>query len=224
LGHVYLALANRHAAVSTGGRWVLRGEDDQTSWLRTLSREDMRRFGRDWLVDLSWLGLIPDEFVFESTLAAGADDAVRRVWPDAFDSGIFEHTPRVIGDTAEFYPYTLYLTARVAWMDAVCNVDHVIVGHDLLSRYGLYCHCCERMGLPIPKQTFVPRLTYDHGGQIDAVSKTDGRWKVATLRDRGYTPDRVMEVLRHACLRDRGGEWSLDNIQPHPILLEEWLA
>jgi glutamyl/glutaminyl-tRNA synthetase len=222
LGHAYLALVNQHAARSTGGRFILRGEDDQTSWLRLHTQEQMRAWGRDWLRDLAWLGIVPDEYIVESLQARVVDAAIRRAWPNERDTGLFHFAPQVVGDTAEHYPYTVYLTARVAYLDHMAGVDCVIVGHDLLSRYSLYCYVCETLGLPIPRQVFLPRLVYDDGGQVGAVSKHGGAMRIVALREAGMQPGRVLELLRRACLKDWQGEWSLDNIQPRPALLKEW--
>lgn len=219
LGHAYLALCNQHIAQSTGGRFILRCEDDQTAWLRLHTLQEMQDFGRGWLRDLTWLGILPDEFVLESSLADEAWRAVHAHWPNAHDTGEFPYAPEVIGETADPFPYTLALTAKVAWLDAYHGINRVIVGDDLRSRFSLYCYCCEVMGLPVPRQTFVPRLVCDNGGQIDSVSKTGGQWKIATLRERGMQPLEVLELLRRACLKDWGGAWSLDNIAAQPMLL-----
>lgn len=223
LGHAYLALVNQHEARRTGGRFILRCEDDQTSWSKLHTADEMREFSRGWLRDLSWLGIVPDEFVLESTLADEAWHAVHLHWPNAHDTGVFPHVPQVAGDTAEHYPYALALTAKVAYLDWRHEVGRLIVGHDLLSRYSLYCYCCEVMGLPIPRQTFLPRLVCDQGGQIDSVSKTRGEWKLAALRERGVTPGQVMEMLRMACLNDPRRPWEIENIIPRPTVFGDWL-
>lgn len=223
LGHVYLALVNQHIAQTTGGRFILRCEDDQTAWLALHTMQAMQGFGREWLRDMTWLGIRFDEFCFESTLADEAGAAVHAHWPNAHDPGEFAHFPEVRGMSNAWYPYTVYLTARVAWMDAKQGVDHVVTGIDLLPRFSLYCYCCEVMGLPIPRHTFMPRLATERDGEIDTVSKTGGAWKVATLRDAGVPPERVIDALAHACLIDARAGWALDNILDQPVIDEEML-
>lgn len=223
LGHAYLALVNQHEAHASGGRFILRGEDNQASWLKVHTLQEMQSWGREWVRDLAWLGIAPDEVAMESALDDGAWRAVHAHWPRARDTGEFPHVPRVVGDTAEHYPYTLALTAKVACLDYMQCVGHVIVGHDLLSRYSLYCYCCEVMGIPVPPQTFLPRLVYDDGRQIGPVSKHGGALRICDLRDAGRSPDWVMGILRAACLADPSGPWSPGNIRPRPAILEAWL-
>jgi glutamyl/glutaminyl-tRNA synthetase len=223
LGHVYLALVNQHIARSTGGRFILRCEDDQTVWLSQHTMFAMQEFGRAWLRDLTWLGIMPDVFCFESALADEAGAAVHAHWPNAHDTGDWQHFPEVHGMSNSWYPYTRYLTARVAWLDAQQGIDYVVTGIDLLPRFSLYCDCCEAMRLPIPRQRFMPRLMSERDGELDTVSKTGGQWQVGALRDAGVPPERVLDALAHACLIQPHAGWDIDNIHDQPVIDEEML-
>lgn len=217
LGHAYLALVNQHAARSTGGKFVFVGEDDQTSWLRKFTVRQMREFGHQWLADLHWLGVDFDAVYYESYLAPQIDHIIHRRWPGLVDEGAPFPVPRVIGVYYDFYPYTRYLTAKVALIDHSLEIDMLIVGYDLLPRFSLYREMGELFGLRHVEQVFLPRL----GGHdaLSDVSKTNGAHQIRTYRERGWLPNDVLMLLQRSCLIDPVGGWGLDNILPQPRLV-----
>ncbi len=139
------------------------------------------------------------------------------------------------------YPYVPYYTAEKVVYDHQAHINLLIRGEDLLSEYALYQHFCDRFGFPRPKHIYLPRLmaaradaaradaemanenSEDGFQELDTVSKTQGKWKIATLRDDGMTPSDIRRVLSVACLDDRAGKWDWRNIRWRPTVRAEWL-
>jgi len=217
LGHAYLALVNQHEAHSTGGTFDLRFDDYQGRWLKDVGEAKMREYAAGWLEDFEWLGIKADRVIYESEIHDYVESRVGLAFPGLKDPYEVAGTPVLIREDSPQYPYVPYLTATIAFMDHMEGIDTLICGDELLSRYALYCWMSEKMGLPIMKHVFMPRLRGN--GELDTVSKTAGTYKIRTFRKRGYSPEMVRTMLAYACLKDPHGQWAVSNIRPQPRLV-----
>ena len=220
VGHAYLALINWRVARTTGGRFILRFDDNQRCWLNILGAPQMRHFAHLWIRDLLWLGLQPDEILYQSEMEHRSHPVLHALLPGLDPPSTYPQVPLTPWTDSPQYPYTPWLTAEIVWADWYSGVDHLIVGEDLLSRFSLYCWMADAMGISQIPHTYIPRLLCSDNGQVDTVSKTNGRWKIATLRERGMSPSQVLDMLARACLVDPNGEWDIANVKAHPVVEE----
>jgi glutamyl/glutaminyl-tRNA synthetase len=224
LGHAYVALVNYTEAHATGGTMHLLLDDIQPYWTNRVGELEMEEYALDAVEDLEWLDITIGNVVSQREHMATIQE-----WLD----GVGYHECPLTGDERHdyekaafvlqrdpgrpLYPYVPYLTAcKVAW-DCLLEVEHVIRGDDIITEAALYAYFCERFGIPVPKQTFLPRLRLKDGEMTD-VSKTAGNWKLRDLRVSGWTPEQVLATLARSCLIDPNGGWFCRNIKPNPIL------
>jgi glutamyl/glutaminyl-tRNA synthetase len=219
LGHAYLAFLNEHIAHSTGGKFVLRIENNQFSWVRDLGQAKCDEYADAWVEDVEWLGLHPDQIVYESELEDVIGKTIRRKHPNWYDDGVGVLTEAQVIGMNHVYPMAKYLTAKVALLDAMQGVDLLICGMDLITRDCFYAYVCQEYDLPEIKRVYVPRLT---GDMLDDVSKTRGNMKIRGYRERGWSRQEVEALLRDACLVDRDAEWTINNIKTQPKLEVEY--
>ena len=93
-------------------------------------------------------------------------------------------------------------------------------GEDLLTEYALYEYLAAKLGYPAIPHHYLPRMKTWHGHELDNVSKTVGDHKIRAYREMGMTPEEVIQIVKRSCLKDAKGEFSLDNIQPRPMLVD----
>ena len=223
IGHAYMALVNECEAKKSGGQMHVLLDDIQPWWRNQLG-DKIGEYSRAAVEDLQWLGIKIGDVVSQH-------DRYDEIADDLEYLGFLENpltgNPTLDYDAAafaivgepgrHFYPYVPFLTVcKVVW-DRRLGVTHVIRGDDLITEMSLYAHYCTRLGCPIPRQTFLPRLRLEQGELTD-VSKTTGNWKLHGLRDQGWTAASVRRCLADSCLIDRTGEWTANNIKPCPIL------
>jgi len=220
LGHAYMALVNHHAAHSTGGRFVVRYDDNQVNWIAKLGQDRMRHFAHSWARDLMWLGVEPDEICYQSEMEPQVRAAIHRVMPGYDDMMEYNIVARATWTDAALYPYAPFLTAEVVYLDAMSGINLLIAGEDLLPRHNLYCHMAHVFGFHQIQHIYIPRLVAVRGGQLDNVSKTNGAHKVSAMRDRGMSAEEVIQLLRRSCLVNPDGDWSVDNLLQRPIIAE----
>lgn len=228
LGHLYLVLLNYHAAKSTGGRFIVRFDDDQQLWLDRLGPEGVAEFTESIREDLSWMGVAVDTWSSEA-----ADREVNAAFignqlshlehgeglgrdPDKYMGFL---APDVKGRDCP-YPYVPYLTAVKVAQDYRESCDLLIRGDELVTEFSLYCYFCRLLAIPIPEFKYVPRLTCG-GEDLADVSKTAGNFKIAAFREGGWTPREITVLLARSCLVDPDGEWTFENVKVTPSLEQE---
>ncbi|WP_437225952.1 glutamate--tRNA ligase family protein [Planctomicrobium sp. SH661] len=219
LGHLYLILVNLEAARSTGGRFIVRFDDDQPYWRDRLGEERIRFYCQGIREDLEWMGVCPDLFSHESldreqNEAFLRSHGLEQIPPVAEDCRFV--TPQILNCDRP-YPYVPYLTAVKVAQDAREGCDLLIRGDDLVTEFSLYCWYCDRLRLPIPQFQYVPKLLAQNADLAD-VSKTSGNYKIRDFRDRGSSPQDVEQMLAVACLKEPEAGWHVDNLKHRPSL------
>ena len=69
IGHAYTALVNQHEAHASGGKFVLRFDDNTRYWMQKLGgAAAMAKIARGQLEDLEWLGIMPDTVAYQSKM------------------------------------------------------------------------------------------------------------------------------------------------------------
>lgn len=223
LGHAATFMLNHEIARSTGGKFVLRLDDNQAYWIKELGRDRIAANCSQIMREMDWLGIEPDEYVYQSEQESVVEAEIqRRRLFDLLDRDPvngYPHVPEMAASSVPQYPYAPWLTAEVVILDHLSDIDLVIVGIDLLSRYSLYSNICERMGYAVPRQVFVPRLQDGTGGEIASVSKTVGNHRLRHYHDDlHWTPRIFKEFVAECYLVDPAKGWKLDNIKPNPLI------
>jgi glutamyl/glutaminyl-tRNA synthetase len=180
-----MALVNQHMAHSTGGKFIVRFDDNTRYWMSVQSGEEgMQRIADQQLSDLSVMELEIDEVVYQSEQEEKvrmylASSRFQDVTTHAHD-GTWETGP-VIGISPTISPQRVYplIVAEKVVLDKWNDVDLVIRGVELLQEHSFYIYLCALFGFRFPQCHYLPRLmcTSDDG-PISNVSKTMGNWKV----------------------------------------------
>jgi len=230
-GHLYLVLLNYHAAKSSGGRFVVRFDDDQVHWRVAIGEAEMDRFAEHAKKDLEWLGLIPDAYTSErqsrqlnEEFVVGRLPNPRMILADREidDFTVFRCTPRIKTHGAP-YPYTPYLTSVKVAQDHRERIDMLVRGDDLVDEFSLYCYLCDLAGVPRPVFHYVPRMmrnggAYGHAAELTNVSKTVGGCSIAEYREAEWKPGELVEMLAESALLDPKEGWTYENVKRNPIL------
>lgn len=225
LGHLYLVLLNYHAARDSGGKFVVRFDDDQKVWLERMGRPTVNGYCSMIRDDLEWMGIEADLYSSE------ADERERN---EAWIGGKLNHLEQVedmcgfllpqIKNCDRPYPYVPYLTAVKVVQDYREGCDMLIRGEDLVSEFSLYCYFCRALGIPIPKFCYVPKLTY-RGKDLSDISKTQGNHKIDDMRKAGWRPEDIKTLLVESCLEEPSAGWNYANVKHRPFISNEraWL-
>ena len=220
LGHLYMILVNYHEAKSSGGKFILRVEDNSQEWLWRCGKETTQDYINGYRDDLEWLGIEPDIWLLESELEADVKEIREMLAPDwEAEKKVMYFVPWVPFDEAvTYYPYAPHLTINRVIMDCYAGVTLLIRGNDLLTEHCLYMHLCDRLGLPKPRCVYLPRLRLQSKKELlGSISKTDGGFSIARYRDEGWTPKDLLAELRKACLKDPEGDWTIRNVKLEPL-------
>jgi glutamyl/glutaminyl-tRNA synthetase len=232
VGHVYVALLNYHAAKSTGGRFVVRFDDDQPHWRIAIGEEAMDRAAGWVKEDLEWLGLTPDLYSSERAERAKNEDWIEqelylytKILPDREidDFTVMRYQPK-IKTHGWPYPYTPYLTAVKVAQDHREGIDTLIRGDDLVDEFSLYCWLCEVAMIPKPAFYYVPRMMRNNGAmgggltELTDVSKMLGGCSVKEYRDAGWEPGELVEMLAESALVDPKLGWAYENVRKQPVV------
>jgi glutamyl/glutaminyl-tRNA synthetase len=222
IGHAYMALVNECEARRSGGKFVLRFDDDQVYW-NHIANVDVTYIKQAILDDLAWLGIVPDEIVSEQGDRTKMEQASMHICnpePAVVELFYSAHLPELPTHEYAAYPYHAWLTAHKVIYDFMNGVNLLIRGEDLLDEYSLYSYFCDAWGLPLLRHVYIPRLMMMKRGQeaeIAGISKTAGNMSIDSLRASGLTKTQVLEKLRHACLKDESGMWTIQNIKAMPL-------
>lgn len=213
LGHVYMALINE--AFAEDGRFIVRWDDSHPRRIRDMGRERTDNIRRGQREDMEWLGFKPYAYIKQSDII---DEA--RELAASFGVTMKDEEPvklaRLIGSDYDVltYPLTPALTSEKVIMDHAIGTTHLIRGIDLMTEYSLYQYFCRLFNLPQPEHIYLPRLRWRNGD----MSKTLGARSVCNMRNEGYTPQDVRDIVARACLRSPGNGWTLGNIKGVPCL------
>jgi glutamyl/glutaminyl-tRNA synthetase len=219
LGHLYMALVNRRYAEQTGGLFILRLADYDPH-VAALGAERLDALCRGMVEDLSWLGICPDLIIRESQIIQQvrrrvAESGIQVPPMPAYDGNMSQVTPVWLGQPDTLvYPYTPTLTIEKVLLDHDEGVKVLIRGEELMTEVSLYSYFCDLLGINAPTFIYLPRLRSGSG----AVSKTLGGNTIAGLRQAGYRPQQVYDLLGKACLRNPPNGWDLWNIKENPCL------
>jgi len=230
-GHLYLVLLNYRAAKDSGGRFIVRFDDDQPHWRIALGEDGMDRFAERVKEDLEWAGVVPDAYTSErQSRALNEEFIVGRLPHAAFvlmdreidDFTVLRYQPRdkVHGWP---YPYTPYFTAVKVAQDHREGIDALIRGDDLVDEFSLYCYFCDVADVPKPAFCYVPRMRSNggmggHKAELTNVSKTLGGCSIKEYRDAGWDPDEVVAMVAESALIDPAKGWTYENVRSDPTL------
>jgi glutamyl/glutaminyl-tRNA synthetase len=213
-------------AKSSGGKFIVRFDDDQPGWLAQLGQEAVYGFRDGIREDLAWLGIEPDAWTSEQdTREQNEADGKRFLLPNHIPNDV-EHKAHIEAKLEFMYPYVPYLTLVKVVQDHREGIDTLIRGEDLITEYSLYSYFCQMLEIPTPKFYYLPRLRRtlrqygpsNNTAALTDVSKTSGGYKMMTFREKGWDPKQLIEVLGHSCLIDPAKGWTYENIKQAPAL------
>ena len=230
VGHLYMMMVNEAEAHESGGKFVFRYDDNQVvyrygvSWTGArMTDEEIRNVKSGMIEDVIWCGLEVDSVSsqagreqrvqsFMRFLNEGKDLPVKRVYTSQVNPEV-----HWLGfDSA--YPYVPYLTAEKVINDFLDGCNFIIRGEDLLDEWSLYHYFADSWGLPTPRQAFLKRLVMTNAGKdVYDIRKTRGSHSIASYREKGWTPEKLKEMLAEACLIDPSKPWLIDNCKPEPV-------
>jgi glutamyl/glutaminyl-tRNA synthetase len=217
-----MALVNEAEARASGGKFIVRFDDNQKEWSYLTTEQQADHYAQVTLDDLEWAGIKIDKIEFQSLLEPeykrylrhlnGGDLKVRERF-------VFDIQPDVTFTNATAYPYAAHLTAEKVILDFMDVITLLIRGEDLLSEYSLYNYFCDLWAIRTPKHVYLPRLRLPDGSEMQTeISKTSGNFKIEAYRKAGMKPEKLLAKMREACLIDPDGEWLIKNIKRSP----EW--
>ena len=228
IGHLYLILLNYHAAKRNNGKFIVRFDDDQALWIQRLGREKIDQFCEEIKEDLSWMGIEPDLYSYESKEKEENEKYLKQIKMlddtiPTFDSYKESLKKIQIKNTDRPYPYVPHLTAIKVVQDRREDCGILIRGEDLVSEFSLYCYFCKLLGFPIPDFFYVPKLMQSKKGggsllDLSDVSKTAGSLSLRELKQKGYSPRQIIELLEDVCFIDKEKGWSYENIKQDPVI------
>ena len=219
IGHLYTALVNEYEAHRTGGRFIVRLEDNQEYWCWQLGNT-AKAYSMEMRQDLEWFGLKVDEWTEQSTMERQAHEAMRALLRGGelhCERKFAFHGVNVQGSGIGYFPYAPYLTAEKVVLDFMQGVNLLIRGVDLISENSLYTYFCDVFGLQFPRMVYLPRLSLPGNAEIQPdVSKTIGGHKIKQYRQK-MTAIELENKLREACLINPGGDWAIENVKANPV-------
>ncbi len=225
LGHVYSILVNQaHAAQHPNGQFIVRFDDDQVIWNDTLDWRQIATYRQQMRADIEWLGIPVHGWFSQRDMHYHALKLLTLRCHEAgipvpTDANCERYFPDYHGTSIQMYPYTPYKTAIKVIMDSMLGVSLLIRGEDLLGEHSLYCYFCDIFELYSPAHIYLPRLRV--GPNNAEISKTLGNLTLANLRQQGYSPSQVFDLLADACLVMPGTPWLVEHIKSAPHLRRE---
>jgi len=224
IGHAYTALVNQHEAHASGGKYILRFDDNTRYWMHALGgRAAMAEIAKGQQEDLEWLGVVADQIVYQSeqepeVLAFLATSK----WFHVVDHGVWNtEVPHIISDPPiAGFGLTSFISAERVVSDHMLGANLLIRGNELVTENGHYLYLCALFGFTPPSMWYIPRLMTEAANDLGDVSKTAGNWKIKDIRERGHSPELVRWVLCESCLVDSFGPWALGNLRTRPVLTQ----
>jgi glutamyl/glutaminyl-tRNA synthetase len=216
LGHIFTLLVNEYYAHSHYGKFYVRFDDDNTVIKKYQTEEDTTRFLKSQLDDIYWLKVRVDGFIQQSEILPEVKDKLDKLGYEPIPEIEYEDHkyPYFIRMGTRWipFPYVVQQTVERVIMDNMLDITHVIRGDEFSTEYSLYCYFCSKFRLPIPEFIFISRLEGIYGD----ISKTYGGYKIADFRNKGYTSDKLKEMIASACLYYPKNGYELYNIKPNP--------
>jgi len=219
LGHIYLAMVNYTMAKRSGGKFILRFDDDQEVWGYRQTIEESNIIADQMKADLELFGIVPD-----GILSQRANNSLMMdILHDFNDGEILEtsyvwsdNSPEVVGNDISYCAYNYPMTAeKVAW-DFMSEINLLIRGEDLITEACLYSAICEKWRLPQIRQVYLPRLLNTDGKEL---SKTGGFPTIVEMVQSGVDVDEMVSLLQFSCLKSPLEGWVLENILMQPKLV-----
>lgn len=218
LGHLYIILVNECEAHRSGGEFSLRFDDDQFLW-KVMNQLPAEQYRKGMIQDLTDIGVKVDYHSSQEEMSEKTHKLLDELGYKK--SGVLHHalTHSYLPETKDgrFYPFVADYTAEKVVQDFIEGIDLLIRGEDLLTEFSLYNYFCSIWDLPTPRQVFLPKLKCDTG-ELSAVSKTIGNFKIRDWLNSGKSSNELIELLRKSCLVDPVGEWTIANIKKVPFL------
>jgi hypothetical protein len=203
LGDAYMALLNHGVATESGFfvRWIN---------------------GTEWIDDLSWLQVGPPASERHDTPPQQLTDRLLATFESETAGGFplpDSEPPANVALVCDLARARLYqpwdIALDVAW-DAWQGVTDVILPETAISEGMFRIYLCLRLGFAVPRLWYIPLLAFR---QEDFPPDVGNRlMTISGLRDAGWTPERVREMLARSCLKDPALGWQLWNLQAQPIL------
>jgi glutamyl/glutaminyl-tRNA synthetase len=223
-------LFNQRAAHQSGGRFLVRFEDNSidTLWTKSphsLRLDEMSRYCDRQREAIQWLGIPVDGFEKQSQMDLKFKEFVAHhgwfipeyKWPYSIplDPVWGDYNP----EEGEWFPHSDYLTYHRVVYDELDGVNLLIRGDDLRSEFSLYQHYRAWLGLPEITHYYLPRL-YGQNGEI--VSKFHLARSILDYKNVGWTAEKIIKLLAQSVLVEPGDGWQLSNVKRHPRLSTEF--
>jgi len=223
LGHVYIMLFNEQAAHSTGGKFLVRFENNQIDTLHSMSYKTTNFYCDQQREAIEWLEIPVDGWSRQSDLDLDAREFIAHhgwfipeyKWP--YSIPINPAVGYYNLEQGEWFPYAPHVTYFKVIYDEMAGVNVLIRGDDLRSEFSLYQHYRTLLGLKEIEHYYLPRIYSDAGG---IVSKFHGAQSILAYRDAGWTRDDIIEGLAQSALKDPADGWRLTNVKREPRLVE----
>lgn len=227
LGHLFISLVNQEEAHASGGKFIVRFDDDQEIWIQRLGRDMLLKY-KELMVEDFDMFLNVDQYTSQSdypffyTVPMPPEPTETQMFAKWVPLGGDALYPDVAGwgldRKATLFPYAPHLTAQKVMQDAKENINWLIRGYDLVTEFSLYEYIREISHLSPVRHTYLPRLKTEKGGQIDPLSKTKGGYSIRDMTKK-YGKEGVMDMLRKSCLIDQDKGFKVCNIKEDPRLV-----
>jgi len=212
LGTARTAYFNWLAARASGGRFILRIDDTDTS-------RDKPEYVDVILDTMKWLGLDYDKLVFQSErnegYLASAEWMIRKGCAKHQDGAIVFVPENQVGDNQWYDELSGWIKITKEDLsfingmvliksngeptyhfascidDVALGINYIIRGHDHITNTSRHVYLFAALGYPIPKFAHVGLIHFD-GRKL---SKRDGAASILYYRDKGYDPDAVLNFM-----------------------------
>lgn len=217
LGHLYVAKVNETEAHLSGGKFIVRFDDDQFYWnkIRKVKVEELKDGIKR---DLEWAGVDVDAYRSQSEMREETEAMLRRVGYRDMGWQAYGLTHAYLPESPQtWFPCVPDLTARKVIQDGMDEVYLLIRGVDLITEFSLYNYFCRLWDWVLPRHVFLPRLEQQgRSRELSDVSKTAGNFKIADFRKRGVSPKEMWRLLAESCLIDPEKPWTIQNVKMEP--------
>jgi glutamyl/glutaminyl-tRNA synthetase len=210
-----MLLLNEAEAERLGGEVKIRIEDTQWEFSSIeLGMDANSRIFRDQIVDeLLWFDF-KGELTYQSVLLKHYNELYDRAFQ------MIEPVQPVVPDQFmecpnfgyEVYSFTPVYTLQKVVLDCVQGIKTLIRGIDLVTEFSLYCRYVQQLNFPRVHHVGISRLSAN--GQD--ISKTTGNASLNTLREAGWTPGMIRDLLSESCLIDKQIGWDYHNLVQVP--------
>jgi len=223
LGHVYTALFNERVAHSSGGKFYVRFEDNQSDTLANFDIDQIHAFYHRQVRALEWLGFKVDDYIRQSEMELELKKFVAHhgYWIPEYKYPFSIPLNPVMGDynpkEGEWFPYVPYMTYCKVIYDELHGINLLIRGDDLRSEFSLYQHFRKQMGLPEIAHYYLPRV---YGSNDEIVSKFYGARTILEYKKADWQPSTIIELLERSVLKEPSEGWHLANVKRYPRLVE----